>query len=109
LSAKKSLRTLARLLFLLGGLILILGAVLQFAAGLSSLLNLAPQIPRFGSIIALLLAIVTGVVALAGIAHVSNPAWSVVLLVLGFLAWGLGGIIVIIGAIVALVVPRLGR
>ena len=97
------MRTLARLLFLLGGLVLILGVVLQVGVGLTGLLNFAPRIPSLGSVIGVLLALVTGVVALAGIPQVSNPAWSIILLILGFLAGGLGGIIVILGAIIALV------
>jgi hypothetical protein len=103
MSTKKSLRTIARVLFLLGGLVLILGAVLQVGVGLSGLLDFAPRIPSLGSLVGLLLAIIVGVLALAGIGQVSNPAWSIVLLVLGFLAGGLGGILVMIGAIIALV------
>jgi hypothetical protein len=103
MSTKKSLRTIARVLFLLGGLVLILGAVLQVGVGLSGLLDFAPRIPSLGSLVGLLLAIIVGVLALAGIGQVSNPAWSIVLLILGFLAGGLGGILVMIGAIVALV------
>jgi len=103
LTAKKSLRTLARLLFLLGGIVLILGAVLQVGVGLGGLLNLAPRLPSLGSLIGVVLALITGVVALAGIGQVSNPAWSIILLILGFLAGGLGGIIIILGAIIALV------
>ncbi len=103
MSTKKSLRTLARLLFLLGGLVLILGAVLQVGVGLTGLLNLAPRLPALGSILGVVLALVTGVVSLAGIGQVSNPAWCIVLLILGFLAGGLGGIIIILGAIIALV------
>jgi hypothetical protein len=103
LSTKRSLQTLARLLFLLGGLVLILGVVLQVGVGLSGLLNFAPRIPSLGSLIGILLALITGVVALAGIGQISNPAWSVILLILGFLAGGLGGIIIILGAIIGLI------
>jgi hypothetical protein len=103
MSTKKSLRTLARVLFLLGGLVLILGAVLQVGVGLSGLLDFAPRIPSLGSLVGLLLAVIVGILALAGIGQVSNPAWSIVLLILGFLAGGLGGILVMIGAIIALV------
>ena len=100
---KKPLRTLARLLFLLGGLVLILESIPEVGVSLRGTLNLAPQIPSLGSLVGLLLAVITGILALAGIRQVTNPAWNIVLLILGFLAWGLGGILVILGAIVAIV------
>ena len=82
---------------------LILTAVPDLGIGLRGLLNFAPSIPSLGFAADLLVMIVAGVVALAGIKQVSNPAWAVVLLILGYLAWGLGGILVLVGAIVALV------
>jgi len=103
MSTRKSLRSLARVLFLVGGIILILGAVLEVGGGLRGILDFAPQIPSLGSIAGLLIDVVAGLLALAGIGQVSNPAWSIILLILGFLAGGLGGILVIVGAIVALV------
>ncbi len=103
MSTRRSLRSLARVLFLLGGIILILGAVLDIGVGLRGILDFAPHIPSLGSIAGVLIDLVAGAVALAGIAQVSNPVWSIILLILGFLAGGLGGIIVILGAIIALV------
>jgi hypothetical protein len=48
--------------------------------------------------------ILVGILALVGAGRVSNPAWGVILLVLGFLLIGsLGGILVFIGALIALV------
>lgn len=103
MSTKKSLRSLARVLFLVGGLILILDVLLQVGFGLSGLLDFAPRIPSLGSIVGLLIGLIAGVLGLAGIGQVSNPAWVVVILILGFLAGGLGGILLILGAIIALV------
>jgi len=102
-STKKSLRTLARVLFLVGGLLLILGAVLQVGVGLTGLSDFVFRIPSLGSIVGLIIAALAGLLALAGIGKVSNAAWDVVVLILGFLAGGLGGILVMIGALIALV------
>lgn len=70
---------------------------------MGSIFNIAPRIPSLGNIIGVLLAVVTGIVALAGIGQISNPAWSIILIVLGFFTGSLGGIIVILAAIIALV------
>jgi hypothetical protein len=102
-STKKSLRTLARVLFLVGGLLLILGAALQLGVGLTGLSDFAFRIPSLGSVVGLIIAVLAGLLALAGIGQVSNAAWDIVILILGFLAGGLGGILVIIGALIALV------
>jgi hypothetical protein len=88
---------------LLGGLVLILGAVLQVGGDFTGLLNLAPRLPSLGSLTDLLIAVVVGVLALAGIVQIRNPVWNIILLILGFIAGGLGGILVILGALIALV------
>jgi hypothetical protein len=90
-------------LYLLGGILLILGAILDIAGGLRGLLDFSTTVPSLGSLVGLLIAIVAGVLALVGMGQVSNPALSVILIILGYLAGGLGGIIVIIGAVIALV------
>ena len=82
---------------------MILDAIPQVGFSVGSIFNIAPRIPFLGNIIDILLAVVTGIVALAGIGQISNPAWSIILIVLGFFAGGLGGIIVILAAIIALV------
>lgn len=102
-STRKSLRTLARILFLVGGLLLILGAILQVGVGVTGLSDFAFRIPSLGSIVGLIIAALAGILALAAIGQVSNAAWDIVVLILGFLAGGLGGILVIIGSLIALV------
>ena len=82
---------------------MILDAIPQVGVSVGSIFNIAPGIPSLGNIIGILLAVVTGIVALAGIGQISNPAWSIILIVLGFVTGGLGGIIVILAAIIALV------
>jgi hypothetical protein len=102
-TSKTPLRSIARLLLVVGGLILILGAVFQITTDLRGFLDLAPHVPSLGGLTSSLIGILVGVLALVGAGQVSNPAWSIILLVLGFLVGSLGGIIVFIGALIALV------
>jgi hypothetical protein len=101
MTTRASLRSIARLLL---GIILILEAVLQLSGDIRGLLNLAPRVPSLDFFTSSIVSILVGVLALVGAGRVSNPAWGVILLVLGFLLIGsLGGILVFIGALIALV------
>ena len=103
MTTNKSLHALARLLLIVGGIVLILGAVLQVIGDFGGLFDLAPRVPSLGLLTSALVGIVVGVLALIGAGQVTNPAWSIILLVLGFLVGSLGGILVFIGALIALV------
>ena len=83
---------------------MILEADLQLSGDIRSLLNFAPRVPALDFFTSAIVSILVGVLALVGAGRVSNPAWGVILLVLGFLLIGsLGGILVFIGALIALV------
>ncbi|HWY28587.1 MAG TPA: hypothetical protein VNW25_04945 [Candidatus Sulfotelmatobacter sp.] len=104
MTTKATLRSIARLLLVIGGIILILEAVLQLGVDLRGLIDLAPRVPSLDFFTSAIVSIVVGVLALIGAGRVSNPAWGIILLVLGFLLIGsLGGILVFIGALTALV------
>jgi hypothetical protein len=104
MTTKATLRSIARLLLVIGGIILILEAVLQLGVDLRGLFNFAPRVPSLDFFTSAIVSILVGILALVGAARVSNPAWGVILLVLGFLLIGsLGGILVFIGALIALV------
>lgn len=103
MTSKASIHALARLLLLVGGIILILGAVLQVEGDIRGLLDLAPHVPSLGLLTSALVGILVGVLALVGAGQVTNPAWNIILLVLGYLVQSLGGILVLIGALIALV------
>ncbi len=104
MTTKASLRSIARLLLLIGGIILILEAVLQLGVDLRGFLNFAPRVPTLDAFTSAIVSILVGVLALVGAGQIRNPAWSIVLLVLGFLLIGsLGGILVFIGALIAVV------
>jgi len=95
MTSKSSLYSLARLFLIIGALILILGAVLEIVGGLRGLFDLTFRIPSLGFL--------TGVVAFVGAGQIKNPALNMILLILGYLAWGIGGILIILGALIALV------
>lgn len=82
---------------------MILGAVLEIAGGLRGLFDLNLQFPSLGFLTGVIVAILVGIVALVGAGQVSNPVLSVILLILGYIAGGIGGILVILGALIALV------
>ena len=103
MTSTSSLYSLARLLLIIGALILILGAVLEIVGGLRGLFDLTFLIPSLGFLTGLVIAIIAGVVAFVGAGQIKNPALNIILLILGYLAWGIGGILIILGALVALV------
>ena len=103
MTSKSSLYSLARLLLIIGGLVLILGAVLDVVGGLRGLFDLNFRISSLGFLTGVVIAIIAGVVAFIGAGQISNVALNIILVVLGYLAGGLGGILVILGALVAIV------
>jgi hypothetical protein len=104
MTSKTGLRSIARLLLVIGGLVLILEAVLQLSGDIRGLLDFAPRVPSLDLFTGAIVSILVGVLALVGAGQIRNPAWSIILLVLGFLLIGsLGGILVFIGALIALV------
>jgi hypothetical protein len=104
MTTKSSLRSIARLLLVIGGIILILEAVLQLGVDLRGLLDFAPRVPSLDIFTSAIVSIVVGILALIGAGQIRNPAWSIILLFLGFLLIGsLGGILVFIGALIALI------
>ena len=104
MTTKATLRSIARLLLVIGGIILILEAVLQLSGDIRFLLNFAPRVPSLDFFTSAIVSILVGVLALVGAERVSSPAWGIILLVLGFLLIGsLGGILVFTGALIALV------
>jgi len=103
MTSKSSLYSLARLLLIIGGLVLILGAVLDVVGGLRGLFDLTFRIPSLDFLTGLVIAIIAGIVAFAGAGQIKNPALNIILLILGYLAWGIGGILIILGALIALI------
>jgi hypothetical protein len=104
MTSKTSLRSIARLLLIIGGLVLIIEAVLQLGVDLRGLLVFAPRVPSLDLFTSSIVSILVGILALVGAGQIRNPAWGIILLILGFLLIGsLGGILVFIGALIGLV------
>lgn len=76
---------------------------MDIAGGLRGLLDLNLQFPSLGFLTEVIVAIIVGIIAFVGAGQVSNSVLMVVLLILGYVAGGIGGILIIIGALVALV------
>jgi len=92
------LLTLARLLVLIGGIVLLVSGILE-AMNVGGLMDLGTNFVRLGS----LTGIVVGILTLVGSREVANPAWSLILLILGLFVGSLGGILVFIGGLIGLV------
>src|SRR5207237_9529569 len=103
MTTKATLRSIARLLLVIGGIILILEAVLQLSGDIRNLLNLAPRIPSLGFFTSSIVSILVGVLDLVGAGRVSRTAWGIILMVLVFLFIGrLGEILVYVRDLIVL-------
>ncbi|TMI14451.1 hypothetical protein E6H35_04505 [Candidatus Bathyarchaeota archaeon] len=96
------LLTLARLLVLIGGVVLLIGGILQ-AIDIGGLTDFNTNLARLGSLTGIVVGILVGILALVGSREVANPAWSLILLILGLFVGSLGGILVFIGGLIGLV------
>jgi hypothetical protein len=91
--------SLARAVLLIGGIIAIAFGATSLGANLTSYRTLADALANTTP----LLAVIVGVVALVTSNRVKDEAIDIVLAVLGFLAGGLGGVLVAVGGIWALI------
>ena len=96
------LLTLARLLVLIGGVVLLIGGILQ-AIDIGGLTDFNTNLARLGSLTGIVVGILVGILALVGSREVANPAWSLILLILGLFVGSLGGILVFIGGLIGLI------
>jgi chemotaxis signal transduction protein len=98
----QALHSLARALILVGGIVLLIGAILQ-VIDVRSLLDLTPNVRSLSLFSSALIAILVGILALIGSTQVSSAVWCIILMVLGYLVGSLGGILVFIGELIGLV------
>lgn len=91
--------SLARALLLIGGIVAIAFGATTLGANISSYRTLADALAYTTP----LLTVIVGVVALVTSNRVKDESIDIVLAVLGFLAGGLGGVLVAIGGIWALI------
>jgi len=102
MASKVPLLTLARLLVLIGGVVLLIGGILQ-VIDVGGLTDFSTNLVRLGSLTGIVVGILVGFLALVGSREVANPAWSLILLILGLFVGSLGGILVFIGGLIGLV------
>ena len=102
MASQVPLLTLAKVLVLIGGVVLIIGGLLQ-ATDVGGLMDFGTNLARLGSLTGIVIGILVGILALVGSREVANPAWSLVLLILGLFVGSLGGILVFIGGLIGLI------
>jgi hypothetical protein len=101
--ARTSLGQVAYVLALVGGILLVI-------FGLLSLLSIGFVGPSFfyWSVYSFgysgIVMLICGVIAVIGARSVTTLVWAIVLLIVGFIGGGLGGLLVLFGAIIGLIV-----
>jgi len=97
------------ILILVGGVIMLVLGVIQFigAGAIQGLLSSSPRLSglRLGLVsgAGVLIDVIGGIIAIVGSRHPGGLVWSIVLIILGLIVGGWGGILVLAGAIIALV------
>ena len=102
MASKIPLLTLAKTLVLIGGIVLVIGGILQ-AIDFRGPMDFGTNLARLGSLTGIVIGILIGILALIGSKEVANPAWSLILLILGLFVGSLGGILVFIGGLIGLI------
>ncbi len=102
MASQVPLLTLAKLLVLIGGIVLLIGGILE-AIDVRVLMDFGTNLARLGSLTGIVMGVLVGILALVGSREVANPAWSLILLILGLFVGSLGGILVFIGGLIGLV------
>lgn len=96
-----SLSRIAYLLALIGGILLILFGLLGL---LGSVFLIFSPIAFLSRTVYSVIQIVIGFFCIIGSKFVTRPVWAIILLVLGILGGGLGGSLVVLGALMGLAV-----
>jgi hypothetical protein len=99
---KGSLGQLAYILALIGGIILVIQGLLSFV-GMAFMTFVPSMLGPIGGSFWGIIEIILGIVAIYGAKRATDLTWDIVLIVVGLIAGGLGGVLVLIGGIVGLV------
>ena len=102
MASQVPLLTLAKFLVLIGGIVLLVGGILQ-AIDMRTLTDFGTNLARLGGFTGIVVGVLVGILALVGAREVANPAWSLILLILCLFVGSLGGILVFIGGLIGLV------
>ena len=98
---KGSLGQLAYVLALIGGIILVIQGILSFV-GMAFILFVPSIIGPLGGSYWGIIQIVLGIIAIIGAKRATDLTWDIILIVVGVIAGGLGGLLVLLGGIVGL-------
>lgn len=93
---------LAYILALIGGIILVIQGLLSFV-GMAFMMFVPSIIGPLGGSYWGIIEIILGIIAIIGAKRATDLTWDIILIVVGVIAGGLGGLLVLIGGIVALV------
>ena len=99
--AKGSLGQLAYILALIGGIILVIQGILSFL-GMAFIMFVPSIIGHIGGSYWGIIEIILGIIAIIGSKRATDLTWAIVLIVVGLIAGGLGGLLVLLGGIVGL-------
>jgi hypothetical protein len=102
MASQVPLLTLAKLLVLIGGVVLLIGGILE-AINVGALMDFGTNLSRLGGLTGIVVGILLGILALVGSREIANPAWSLILLILGLFVGSFGGILVFIGGLIGLI------
>ena len=97
-----SLGQLAYVLALIGGIILVVQGILSFL-GMAFLMFVPSIVGPIGGSYWGIIEIVLGIIAIMGARRTSDLTWDIILIVIGIIAGGLGGLLVLLGGIVGLI------
>ena len=96
-----------------GYILVLLGGILLVIFGLLGLLGtvLIPFSPLYyiGASVHGLVTLIIGVICVIGSKYVARLEWAIILLVLGIVATGIGGTLVILGALLGLIAALMSK
>jgi len=98
----KGLAYTGYILALIGGIILIITGALGFL-GVAFTLIIGTGLERLGTLGRDIFTIILGILAILGARYADTLGWSIGLIIIGLVASGLGGVLVLIGGILGLV------
>jgi hypothetical protein len=89
------------ILALIGGIIIVIFSLLSILG--SPFLAAYSVTAGFGALASGIVSLILGVICIIGSKYVGTLVWAIVLIVLGILAGGIGGVLVVIGALLGLI------
>jgi len=89
------------ILSLIGGILLVLFGLINL---IDSVFLIFSPIAFLGKTVYSLVEIILGIICIIGSKWVKNITWTIILLILGIVAGGIGGTLVVLGALIGLLI-----